>query len=427
MLNRSIAPALAPLAEPALLPYQRLTLENGVEVVYIHDPAQEVFKTDVLFEAGIYHQPQALVASTAINMLNEGTRTHSAEAIADLFDYYGAYMDFNCGLHKAECSLISLNKYASFTLPMMAELLTESVIPEKELEIYLRNKRQEFLVQQEKTSFLARKKFSALLWGEKHPYANQVDEKDYTRLTPELIRNFYRQHINAHHCRILLSGHISEEILQIVSRQFSRLTLPSTLPAVTSYPFHPAPPGRYHIPKENAVQTSLRLGKTGVRLLEEDYAPFMLLNTILGGYFGSRLMSNIREEKGYTYGIQSFNVSMPLDSFWCVTTDLNPQHTEAAIEEILKEIHLLQTRKISDEELQLVKNFLYGDLLRELDGAFSQSDALKHKLNYGVDNQIYLRMIRQIKACSAGDLLALANKYWKPEEFYIVTAGAPLQ
>ena len=171
MPNRNIAPRITPLSTPSLLPYQCLILANGTEIFYLNDPLQEVFKIDVVFEAGIYYQSQPLVASTTVNMLNEGTLHHSAEAIADQFDYYGAYVDFSCGLNKTEVSLLSLNKYATETLTMLAEIITESNIPDKELEIYLTNKRQEYLVNLEKTSYLAKQKFSALIFGEDHPYA----------------------------------------------------------------------------------------------------------------------------------------------------------------------------------------------------------------------------------------------------------------
>lgn len=422
-LNRSIAPATAPLFIPALLPYARTLLPNGIEVIYIHDPAQEVFKIDVLFEAGIYYQSQPLLSSTTLNMLNEGTTRHNAEAIAEIFDYYGAYVDYNCGLNKVELSLVSLNKYAPETIAMLAEMIADSVIPEKELEIFLRNKRQEFLVGLEKTSYLARKEFSRLLFGEQHPYANIVTEKDYSRITAPLIRDFYRQYINARNCRIMVCGNVSEEVLSLLETHFANLQAPSTPLAPVSYPISPAAAGRYKVIKENAVQASLRIGKKGVRITEDDYAGFQLLNTVLGGYFGSRLMSNIREEKGYTYGIQSFNVSMPESSYWCIATDVNSDYTEATIDETLKEIKILQTELIPEDELTLVKNYLHGDLLREIDGVFSQSDALKHKLNYGLTNEIYLSLIDKIKHCRAEDLLELANKYYNPDEMYIVTAG----
>lgn len=423
MLNRNIAPSLAPLSIPNLLPHQKMVLENGIEIIYIHDPAQNVFKIDVIFEAGIYYQPQPLIASAAINMLNEGTRHHQAEAIADLFDYYGAYLDFNCGLNKSEVSLISLNKYARETITMLTEMLADSIIPEKELDIYLTNQRQEFLVNNEKTAYLARKKFSELLFGQQHPYANQISEKDYTQITAPLIRKFYHQHINARNCWIMVCGNTDETVLQTIVTQFSQLTSPIQDRNFLKQQFIPATPGYYRVEKQNTVQSSIRIGKTGVRLTEPDYAGFMLLNTILGGYFGSRLMSNIREDKGYTYGIHSFNVSMPQGSYWCIATDVNNEYVEAAIEQIKKEIQILQTKPVPEEELHLVKNFLHGDLLRELDGVFAQSDALKHKLNYGLDNRIYTELIRQINACQAKDLLQLARKYMDTKEMYIVTAG----
>jgi len=400
-----------------------MVLQNGIEVIYIHDPAQNVFKTDILFEAGINYQPQPLVASAALHMLNAGTRQHPAEAIADLFDYYGAYTDFNCGLNQSELSLISLNKYAAETLSMTAEMLTDSIIPEKELDIFLTNKKQEFLVNQEKTAYLARKKFSALLFGANHPYANPICEKDYALISAPLIRKFYHQHINARNCRIMVCGNVSDTVLGTIAAQFSRLPLPDNHSDSQEHPFTPAAAGRYHVEKNNTVQSSIRIGKTGVRLTDPDYAGFMLLNTVLGGYFGSRLMSNIREDKGYTYGIHSFNVSLPQSSFWCITTDVNNEYVEATLEQILKEIHLLQTERISPEELTLVKNFLQGNLLRELDGAFAQSDALKHKLSYGLDNRIYSEIIRKINTCQAEELMQLAQKYLNPEEMYIVTAG----
>lgn len=423
MPNRNIPPLLSTLAVPTLLPYQKRLLNNGIELVYIHDPAQEVFKIDIVFEAGVYYQSQPLTASTALNMLNEGTRQHTAEQIADLFDYYGAYLDYNCGLNKSEINLISLSKYATETLGMLSEIITESIVPEKEFEIYLTNKCQEFLVNNEKTSFLARKEFSALLFGTAHPYANLIEVSDFTNLPIETVREFYRQYINARHCRIMVCGRVDDQLLQIITELFSGLSLPGTPVSAPTYTFQPAPAGQYHVQKENAVQTSLRIGKSGVRLTDDDYAGFMLLNTVLGGYFGSRLMSNIREEKGYTYGISSFNVSMPMSSYWCIATDVNREHTSATIDETMKEIKKLQTELIPENELTLVKNYLHGDLLRELDGVFAQSDALKHKLNYGLDNRIYADLIHKIRQYKAEDLMQLALRYWQTDEMYVVTAG----
>ena len=147
------------------------------------------------------------------------------------------------------------------------------------------------------------------------------------------------------------------------------------------------------------------------------------LNTVLGGYFGSRLMSNIREEKGYTYGIQSFNVSLPLTAYWGISTDVDNKHTRAAIDEILKEIEKIRQEPIPSDELNRVKSFFYGDLLREIDGVFSQADSLKQKLIYGKDNRFYIDIIDRVKHCTPDELQELAQRYLDPAELYIVTAG----
>ena len=423
-MNRNIEPSIAEISRPSLWEHQQITLPNGIEIVYLHDPNQEVFKMDVVLAAGIYNQSRPVIASSMINMLNEGTRQHTSAEIAELFDYHGAYVDFNCGIHKAELSLISLNKYTSQTIRMLAEMTLESTFPQKELETYIRNRKQQHLVNIEKTSYLARMEFIYRMYGKAHPYANCFTLEDFDQVTPELLLDFYQERVQASQCRIMICGNVSDTVLQEVSQAFSLMSS-NPVPPDKTYTIQPSGPGKYHISKPDAVQTSIRIGKNGVTLLDENYTYFQLLNMVLGGYFGSRLMSNIREEKGYTYGIGSFNVSLPQRSYWSITTEVNNEYTEATIEEIFKEIHKLRTETVPAEELNLVKNYLYGDLLRELDGVFAQSDSLKHKLNYGLDNSFYIGIIEKIRQCTPEAILELADKYWNPEEMYIVTAGQP--
>lgn len=423
MPDRTHAPALSSLVIPELIPYSHTKLTNGIDLYILNDPAQEVFRLDIGFEAGAFYQPRPLVASSAINMLNEGTNLHKSAELAEIFDYYGAYVDFSNSQHKAEASLFSLTRHAAHTIGLFGEMILQSSFPENELEIYLDNKRQHFLTEKQKTGWLARKKLAELLFGPFHPYANVVHTEDYGEITRDLLLQYYRERINARHCSIVLTGNITDAIRKKTEEIFSRLPLPAGEAATPEYTFEPAKPGCYHVQKDNAVQSSIRIAHKGVNLRDEDYAGFLLLNTVLGGYFGSRLMSNIRESKGYTYGINSFNVTLPLYSYWCVVTDVNREYTQATIEEVRKEIRKIQTELIPEDELSLVKNYLYGDLLRELDGVFAQSEGLKQKLLYGTDNHFYLQLIEKIKNYSAAELLEIAGRHFRPDELYIVTAG----
>ncbi|MDR1755514.1 MAG: insulinase family protein [Culturomica sp.] len=417
------APALSEPVLPKLLPHTEELLPNGTELVVVNDPNQEVFKLDILYESGSYYQPQPLVASAAINMLAEGTTRHSAAEIAEWFDYYGAYTDHHSGFRQAELNLFSLTKYAAETIDRVAEMATESTVPPAELEVYLRSRRQQFLTEKQKTAWMARKESNRLLFGEHHPYANQVCEADYGRVTPELVRDFYRERILSGRCCLILSGCITSEIKERVVRTFGETLRPPYTRETPVHAYAPAAPGRYNIEKPDAVQTSIRISKHGVRLPEKEYAGFLLLNTIFGGYFGSRLMSNIREEKGYTYGIQSYNVSMPDNAYWCIVTDVDNAYTEATLEEIRKELDSIRREPVGREELELVKKYLHGELLREIDGVFAQTDALKQKRIYGMDNDFYATLLAGLKKTTPEELLELAQNYWDPEEMYVVTVG----
>ena len=146
------------------------------------------------------------------------------------------------------------------------------------------------------------------MYGQNHPYANYFTLEDFDQVTPELLLDFYRKRVQASQCRIMICGNVSDTVLQEVSQAFSAMSS-DPLPPDKIHTIQPSKPGKYHVSKPDAVQTSIRIGKSGVMLQDEDYTYFQLLNVVLGGYFGSRLMSNIREEKGYTYGIGSYNVT----------------------------------------------------------------------------------------------------------------------
>ena len=245
-MNRNIEPPIAEISRPSLWEHQQITLPNGIEIVYLHDPNQEVFKMDVVLAAGIYNQSRPVIASSMINMLNEGTRQHTSAEIAELFDYHGAYVDYNCGMHKAELSLISLNKYAPQTIRMLAEMTLESTFPQKELETYIRNRKQQHLVNIEKTSYLARMEFIYRMYGKEHPYANYFTLEDFDQVTPELLLDFYQKRVQASQCRIMICGNVSDMVLQEVSQAFSPMSS-NPLPPDKNYTIQPSGPGKYHI------------------------------------------------------------------------------------------------------------------------------------------------------------------------------------
>lgn len=423
MIDRNIAPKIFPLSRPVIMKHKTEILPNGVEVVILNDPTQEVFKMDILFKAGAIFQPQRLIATTAINMLGEGTSIHTSEQISELFDYYGAYIGEHVSMVNSELCLIGLCKYAEPVVNLTAELIIDSIFPEKELGIFLKNRKQQFLIQREKTSYLARKEYMLRMYGDGHPLANQVDAEDYDLLERDLLIDFHKERYVAENCKVYISGNVNEQILSYVRKAFSEI--PNSFDINERYTPKPKPfpIGKYHVTKEKSAQTSIRIGKVGVKLTDPDYPEFMLLNTIFGGYFSSRLMTNIREEKGYTYGIQSCNLPVYSSANWFIATDVNKEMCQATIDECFKEMRNLSEKTVSKEEFNRARQYLHGELLRELDGAFAQSDMLRHKRSFGLDLGLYNQMIKRISTCNPDRIQELAARYLRPEECYIVTAG----
>ncbi|MDR2414871.1 MAG: insulinase family protein [Odoribacteraceae bacterium] len=421
--NRKSPPPLHPIDTPTIFTRQDARAANGLNLTCLHDPRQETCKIEIILPHGTYYQPRPVIASTAINLLNDGTTTLSAAEIAEFFDFHGAYIHLAAGVHHSSISILSLREHAGKMIEMIAKMIIESTFPEREMEIYLRNKQQQHEDNMGKTSYLARRAFLGLLNGEQHPYANHFTGEDFARVTTATVRHFYRERLTATATRVILSGNIDDALPNLVERAFAPLPSFHVAPD-ERFPFAPATPGVYRIEKQGAVQASIYAGKEGVHLHDEDYIPFLLLNTILGGYFGSRLMSNIREEKGYTYGVYSSNVNLNQGANWMITTDVNAGQADATIDEIRKEITRLQEELVPDDELNLVKNYYHGEILRELDGAYAQADMLGYYLMHDLDLSFCLRALERVKECTPERLLELARKHLPLDKMITVIVGS---
>lgn len=426
-LDRTISPQVK---EPDMfrLPQpRRVVFPNATELYILDMGEQDVCRIDLMWEIGNYEEPVHLSADMANKMLKEGAGGMSAAAIAEKLDYYGAWLQTTVTSYCSYVTLYSLNKYFDEVLPLLETIVKYPDFPEQDFYTLKERRKQQLRISLEKVQTLSNNAFRKQIFGKDHPYAYAPSVSDYENLTVNHLRKLHKLYYRPERCRIVISGKISRNILKGIEEKFGRYTVTTTEEplAIPDYPVLPADKFEYIEDKPGALQSSVRVGQPVILRSHPDFQKLRVVNTALGGYFGSRLMANIREEKGYTYGIGSFNVSLPQRSYWSITTEVNNEYTEATIEEIFKEIHKLRTETVPAEELNLVKNYLYGDLLRELDGVFAQSDSLKHKLNYGLDNSFYIGIIEKIRQCTPEAILELADKYWNPEEMYIVTAGQP--
>jgi predicted Zn-dependent peptidase len=244
-----------------------------------------------------------------------------------------------------------------------------------------------------------------------------LEEKDVNALTVEDLKAFHHESFRPE--AIFVTTHPAVTIEDVLAH-FNLFTLAAAgkpqLPAIT--------PGKKkeHISKEG-VQTSLRLGIRTLNRTDDRYPELLLFNHILGGYFGSRLMKNIREEKGLTYGIYSSINPFRYDSFFVIGADVNKENRDLALDEIGKEIKRMRTELIDADELEIARNHFLGSLQSEVANPFSVTDKIKNIHLNGLSSHYYQNLFRKINGMSAKDLLGLGEEYVHEDNLFVATVG----
>jgi len=423
-LDRIAVPAFRQIEEIEIVKARASKLDNGIPVYSVNAGMQELVKVEFIFPNRYDIPSDVLTASAANRMLAEGTKHRNAQQLADSIDYYGAFYETEESLDFNSVNLYTLTRYLEQTLPVMKEILCEPSFPEHELAIFRQNTRQRLQVNMEKVSYLSRTHFSEILFGKQHPYGFRTSLSDVESITSESLRNYYSTRYNFSVCMVFISGKVDDEVLRLLNATFGQIPASETQKGQKE-PVLPQPFLEKHhfISKPDAIQSALRLGKPMFNKTHPDYHRMLVLNTVLGGYFGSRLMANLREDKGFTYGIGSSMVSMKQAGYLVISTEVAKEVSEKAIREIYHELEELKLNPVEADELQEVKNYLAGSLMRGMDGAFNLSDRAKGLILYGLDYSYFERYFRTLRDVTAGELMEMANKYFDNSTFYQLEVG----
>lgn len=425
MINRNIQPATL---EPGQLEVQqpvRSLLPNGVVLNVLDAGENEVTRIDLLVGGGRWHQVQPLQALFANRMLREGTRRYTASEIAEKLDYYGAWLELSSASEYAFITLHSLNKYLPQTLDVLESIVKEPVFPEKELSVIVDNNIQQFLVNSSKVDFLAHRGLVNSLYGEQHPSGRLVQEEDYRRINPEVLRQFYDRYYHSGNCTIYLSGKITDDSLRRIEALFGSEPFGKDFckPELKEYLPVSSPEKRIFIERPDALQSAVRMGMLSLERTHPDYLKARVLVTLFGGYFGSRLMSNIREEKGYTYGISAGILPYPGQGLLVVNAETANEFVEPLIGEVYHEIDRLQNELVSAEELYTVKNYMLGDICRSYESAFSLADAWIFVHTSGLGDTYFADALNAVKTITSQEIRELAQRHLCKEKLKEVVSG----
>ncbi|MBX2921876.1 MAG: insulinase family protein [Chitinophagaceae bacterium] len=421
MLDRRTAPRIKDAIEYnlELKPYTKYILDNGIKVYSVNAGAEDVLQLELVFKAGNWYESRNLLAAATNHLLKNGTTHKTAFDINEHFEYYGAYLNRNCYNETATISLHSLSKHLPHLLPVMREIICDSVFPQQELDIYRQNSKQRLQVNLKKCDFVSNRLIDEYLFGLDHPYGRYSTAAAYDALTREQLLEFYDTYYVNGHLDIFVAGKLPSNLFELLNENFGKLPLNRNSTSEIKHVIHPATQKKYRVTNDSkGVQGAIRIASHFPNRHHPDFTGAQVLNTLFGGYFGSRLMSNIREDKGYTYGIHSYMQNHISESAWMISTEAGAEVCEATIEEVYREMETLRNEPVAEDELLLVKNYLIGTILGDLDGPFHIIGRWKNIILNNLDDQYFNESVNVIKDINTGKIQELANKYLHPERFY---------
>lgn len=422
LLDRKSPPAIFEVQNLFLPRPEVILLDNGIPVYVLDFPGQEIVKIEAVFRAGRPEEAKRLASRATAKLLREGTLTRTAADIAEHFDYYGGSLGVPTNLDTTNVLLFSLKKYVHELIPVFAEVLQQPTFPEDELETFRRTSLQELLVDLEKVEVQAYRKITELIFGESHPYGYNSVAEDYAALTRDDVVRHFEQWYTPSNCTLFASGRIDAGVLQLLNQYFGQNPVKGQVPVFLP-PKTDVKPRKVHISQPGSLQSAIRVGRRLFGREHPDFNGIFVLNTILGGYFGSRLMMNIREKKGYTYNIYSTADAMLHDGCLYIATEVNKDKSAATLRAIMAEMKKLREHPVSDDEIAMVRNYLLGMLLNGLDGPMNISDVVRSLVVEGLPWESYEALVHTIRHITPAELQQLAQRYLQPEDFWTVTVG----
>jgi predicted Zn-dependent peptidase len=410
MLNRTLTPDFKQVNEINFIAPKAQQLANGIKVYTVNAGQQELVRIEFIFDNVNYNQNKPLQAVTVNSLINNGTKNLSAKQIAEKVDYYGAFLQTEYGADHTTVTLFSLNKHLVAVLPIVWSILNESIFSQHELDIFIQNQKQKLKVNLQKNDFLARKTFANTIFGDT-AYGSDITMEDYDALKRDDLLAYFKAAFKPANCTIIAAGKFEAKEFDLLNQFFGKGWENNDPSTINGFSFAEKDGREIYAEKMDAVQSAIRMGNLTINRKHQDFAKLQILNTLLGGYFGSRLMANIREDKGYTYGIGSGVASLKDAGYFFIATEVGTEVCGNAMQEIEKEINLLKADLVKEEELNLVRNYMLGSMLGSLENAFSHADKFKNLYFSGLDYDYYTNYIHTVKTITPEEINITANKY----------------
>lgn len=421
--SRRLQPPLSEIKLGQLPPVEHVLLSNNIPLYLIEAGTEDIMRIEFVLKAGQINEYLPLIASTTNMMLTEGSQNYTAYELNSSLDSHGAFINLLAEKDNAGLVIFFLARHIRKIAELCFEILFKPVFPRKELDILMKKRIKWFQISREKVNNLSSDQFFESVFGKHHPYGRQINFRDFPIITTSILKDFHSRHYTPTGMAIMISGRIHPDTVGIMDHYFGRIPEKTVYLEPSESIIKGGEEKQIHIKKHNALQSSVRIGSMTINKTHPDYPGLKILNVFLGGYFGSRLMKNIREDKGYTYGIHSTVNSLGLGGYKVISTEVSRENIRKTINEIHREIRILQTTPVGRKELDLVRTYMAGEMVRMFDGPFAIAESFKSVWEFGLDYEYYYRLAEKIKTITPEEIQQLANAYYNIDDLYEIIAG----
>jgi zinc protease len=425
MLNRTKSPVNFKFSDITIQEPEKSFLDNGRPLYIFNQRSLPIVKLEFIFRRGGSLYDIKLGTNLILTKtIQSGTKNYSAQEISELIGQKGAFIDVSGSFDYSIISLYVLDKYLEDVIKVFKEVIINPTFPNQEISLQKEISINSLKTQNKKTNVLASKHFRHALFGNVNPYGKIISESDLISINEfDLKSEFDKSFKN--NFEMIATGHITEEIRNVINYNFGIQEVYVSKNEENRYCSSINPKTtNTHIDILNSVQTSIRMGKKTINKKHIDYPYLVVVNHLLGGFFGSRLMSNLREEKGLTYGIHSSLVNFLNESYFVIGSDVKGENKSVALNEINNELTRLGSINVNRHELNLVKNHLLGSFQNDLSSPLELTDKFKNIYLNDLTYDFYSTFIKTIKSISAEEVRHITKKYFDPNSMTIVTAGA---
>ena len=419
-LNRAQEPDAKPIKSFRLLPAKKYKLPNGIQSYVMEGGSQPMVNLQLVLRLGKWQETQKGQAYFMGRMMGEGTSLHTNRELSEFFESHGAYWGVSTSSDWLELNVLCLTKHLSKILPMITELLVDATFPEKELEMVKQLSLQQYMVNREKNNYIASVLFKQNLFGQQHPYGYSIDEEVINQINRPILQAFYNKIPNQSSGYLFVAGQLEDAHWIELENSLGKLPFQRTQKLAPQLTTPDLEQNEIYEERADALQSSIKIGRLLFGKNHQDQISFQVLNTILGGYFGSRLMQNIREEKGLSYGIHSSVNFMKDQGLWMISSDVQKAKKDLALQEIRKELNRLCVELVPQEELDLVKNYMAGSFVKAINSPTAMVNCHKAIELYQLPIDYYEQYIPQVWAVEAEDLRNLANQFFTKELLEVV-------